>query len=145
MTEQHHEYPDTYADSWEDCVVVGEGATENAKTAEYWGGNPGDAIVSLSDWTDGPRTRVRFLTTAESVKETFAQGKRFRLKPHKRGEFVVSEYQKGDGMSDCVIMRAPAIPAVNAASVEKWVPRGVIPEEFPIGRRFSLGRVKEGA
>lgn len=141
----HHQYPDTYADSWEDCVVVGEGFIDNASHAEHWGGNAGDTMVSLCDMTDGPVTRVRFLTHDPiPVNETFPEGSRFRLKPDEKGEFEVQEYFEGRGVSDCVLMRVPDITLANAASVEKWVPRELKGELFPIGRRFGLHPIEEG-
>lgn len=145
MSERHHEYPDTYADTWEDCLVVGEGSIENPATAGYWGGKAGDTMVSLCDCTDGPVTRVRFLVSDGAAKDAFPEGSRFRLKPNDKGEFVVDRYEEGRGASDCVVMTMPDITIANAAGVEKWVPRERIPELFPVGRRFGLERVKEEA
>jgi hypothetical protein len=143
-TAVHHEFPDTYADDWEDCLVVGEGFIDNATTAEYWGGPAGATIVSLHDCTDGPRTRVRFVTDDPiPVKETFPEGSRFRLRPNDAGLFVVTEYEAGMGPFDCVIMRAPDITLANSASVEKWVPREMKETLFPIGRRFDLTSLGE--
>lgn len=145
MSDVHHENPNTYPDSWEDCLVAYEGRIiENATTAEYWGGKDGDAMASFCDYTDGPHTRVRFIGDLETLKqlspEDGATDER-RLRADACGEFVVSEYEAGRGPFDCVTMRVdkPIDPeGIHAITVEKWVDREQIAALFPIGRRFTL-------
>ena len=137
--QKHHENPNTYADTWEDCLVVlEEGATENASHAEHWGGKEGDTMIAFSDYTDGPVTRVRYFGDDAIVRNVSAA--ELRLKPATDGSFVVTEHHAGEGYSDCAIMKNEADlgDGINAASVEKWVPKEKIAELFPIGRRFTL-------
>lgn len=138
----HHVTDKTYADTWEDCLVVGEQPVENASSAEYYGAPDGSTLVSLCDWTDGPRTRVRFFATDMIPLEAFGKDSEYRLKPDERGEFVVTEHQPTQNdIYTCVIMAIPDVTFVHVATVEKYVPIDLVPEQFPIGRRFTLERL----
>lgn len=142
----HHEYPDTYADTWEDCLLrVEDDIIENAQTARDWYGFPGDAMLAISDRTDGPITRVRVLNVDSRTRdERFPRGSRYRLKPDDDGLFEVKRYHEGQGVSDCVLMFGVVTDIDSVASVEKWVPRELKDDLFPIGRRFGLHRIEEG-
>lgn len=138
----HHENPNTYADTWEDCLVVGEGAVENASSADHYGAPEGSTLVSLSDWTDGPRTRVKFFATDMIPLEAFGKGSEYRFKPDDRGDFVVTEHRETQNdIYSCVTLSVPDVTFVHVAVAEKFVPIELKDELFPIGRRFTLERL----
>lgn len=163
--ERHHSVVRHDADSWEDCLLVGEGFMDNARHADEYGAPEGATLVSLSDYTDGPRTRVKFYAddpaVAEQLKREYPQGqvssadddetqermkalreakaeKHWRLRPDPVGTFVVTEHhQTMNDWNACVVMRDETRPGITAA-IEKFVPIEMKDTHFAIGRRFAL-------
>lgn len=140
----HHEVDGQYADSWEDCLVEGEGSFEGIDGTHY-GAGPNCTLTTLCDWTDGPQTRVKFFEggwcgESKPFRDEYAKGALYRLKPATDGQFIVTDQRAtlNDTMR-VVIMRGDSKMG-GFAVVEKFVPIELAMSHFPIGRRFAFER-----